>query len=139
MGRKPADVLTRREAEVMDAVWALGAATAEQVRGAVSAELHDSTIRTLLRTLESKGFLRHESRGKAFVYTAAVPREKVQRSVLWNLVSRFFGGSAHDLVVRLIEDEKITPAELELLRQRALDAATNPPKRTRRSPKRAGD
>src|SRR5262245_10108503 len=68
MARTPSETRTGREAEVMDASWRLGELTAEQVRGALPEPLHDSTVRTLLRVLESKGYLRHEVRGKAFVY-----------------------------------------------------------------------
>jgi predicted transcriptional regulator len=103
----------------MDAVWQLGEASAEQVREALPQALHDSTVRTLLRVLESKGYLRHQSRGKTYVYRAAIAREKTQRHVLRNVLARFFGGSAEDLVLRLIEDERITPDQLDELRRAA--------------------
>ena len=111
MARPPSETLTGREAQVMDAVWRLGEATAEQVRAALPQPLHDSTVRTLLRVLESKGYLRHEARGKAFVYRAAIGRQKAQRHALRSLPARFFGGSAEDLVLRLIEDEQIIGSE----------------------------
>ena len=57
MARRPSETLTGREAEVMDAVWQLGVATAEQVRAALPEPLHDSTVRTLLRILGTKGYL----------------------------------------------------------------------------------
>ena len=117
MGRPPAETLTGREAQVMDAVWRLGEATAEQVRDALAEPLHDSTVRTMLRVLEGKGYLSHESRGKAFVYRAAVDRTKAQRSALVSLLARLFDGSAEDLVLRLIEDERITPEQLESLKR----------------------
>ena len=60
MARTPSETMTGREAQVMDAVWRLGEATADEVRGALPAALHDSTVRTLLRVLESKGYLGHE-------------------------------------------------------------------------------
>jgi BlaI family transcriptional regulator, penicillinase repressor len=117
MARTPSDTLTGREAQVMDAVWRLGEATAEQVRGALPEPLHDSTVRTLLRVLESKGYLRHLERGKTYVYRAAIERQNAQRRVLRSVLKRFFGGSAEDLVLRLIEDERITPDQLDLLRR----------------------
>jgi BlaI family transcriptional regulator, penicillinase repressor len=117
MARTPSDTLTGREAQVMDAVWRLGEATAEQVRGALPEPLHDSTVRTLLRVLESKGYLRHLERGKTYVYRAAIERQHAQRRVLRSVLKRFFGGSAEDLVLRLIEDERITPDQLDLLRR----------------------
>ncbi|WP_422923893.1 BlaI/MecI/CopY family transcriptional regulator [Singulisphaera sp. PoT] len=119
MVRPVNETLTAREAQIMDAVWRLGDATADQVREALPEPLHDSTVRTLLRVLESKGYLQHELRGKAYAYRAAIGREKAQRHVLRNVLSRFFGGSVEDLVMRLIEDERITPEQLEALRQKA--------------------
>jgi predicted transcriptional regulator len=115
MARPTGETLTGREAQLMDAVWRLGAATAEAVREALPEPLHDSTVRTLLRVLESKGYLRHEVRGKAYVYRAAVAREKAQRRALRSVLARFFGGSAEDLVLRLIEDERITPEQFDAL------------------------
>lgn len=81
------------------------------------AALHDSTVRTLLRVLESKAYLSHEVRGKAFVYRAVVERKKAQRHVLRSVLARFFGGSAEDLVLRLIEDERITTHQLDQVRR----------------------
>ena len=74
MARTPAETLTGREAQVMDAVWRLGAGTALQVRQALPATLHDSTVRTLLRVLETKGYVVHESREKAYIYKAIIAR-----------------------------------------------------------------
>jgi predicted transcriptional regulator len=111
--------MTVREAQLMDAVWRLGEATAEQIREALAEPPHDSTVRTLLRVLESKGYLTHEVRGKAYVYHASVERANAQRHALRSVLARFFGGSAEDLILRLIEDERITPEQLEALRRSA--------------------
>ena len=127
MARPPAGALTGREAQIMDVVWRLGEATAEQVRGALPDRPHDSTVRTLLRVLVAKGYLVHEPRGKAYVYRAAVGRHKAQRQALRDLLARLFGGSAEDLVLRLIEDERLTPAQLDAIRR-----AAAPPRRRRK-------
>lgn len=116
MARPSSEILTEREAQIMDVLWARAEATAEQVREALPDDPHDSTVRTLLRVLESKGYVEHESRGKAFVYRASVPRDKAQRHAVRSLLTRFFGGSAEDLVLRLIEDERITPEQLAEIR-----------------------
>jgi predicted transcriptional regulator len=101
----------------MDLLWARGAATADEVRAALPGQPHDSTVRTLLRVLETKGHVRHEVAGKAYVYRPVTDRGKAQRSALQNLLTRFFGGSAEDLVLRLLEEEHLTAEELqELLR-----------------------
>jgi BlaI family transcriptional regulator, penicillinase repressor len=119
MARPPAETLTGREAQIMDAVWRLGEATADLIREALPEPLHDSTVRTLLRVLETKGYLRHEARGKAYVYHATVARKKAQRRALRSVLMRFFGGSGEDLVIRLIEDEGITSEQLDALRRTA--------------------
>ena len=116
MARTPSEMLTEREAQIMDALWRLSAGTADEVRAQLPGELHDSTVRTLLRVLEGKGFVVHETRGRSFVYRAAAAREKVQRKALRNFLARLFGGSAEDLVLRLLEDERITPEQLAQLR-----------------------
>jgi predicted transcriptional regulator len=111
-------MLTEREAQIMDALWQLSEATAEQVRAELPGELHDSTVRTLLRVLEGKGLVEHETCGKAFIYRAAAPREKIQRTALRTFLTRLFGGSAEDLVLRLLEDEQITAEQLDQLRNK---------------------
>jgi len=114
--RPPSEMLTEREAQIMDALWRLAEATAEEIRAQLPGEPHDSTVRTLLRVLEGKGFVIHETRGKTFVYRAAAARDKVQRKALRSFLARLFGGSAEDLVLRLLEDEQITPEQLAQLR-----------------------
>jgi len=129
MARPPSQTLTARETQVMEAVWRLGEATAEQVREALPQPIHDSSVRTLLRILESKGYLRHEVQGKAYVYSAKVGRAKAQGKVLRDVLARFFGGSAEDLVLRLIEEDHLTSEQLTELRRA----------RTQRPRRRKGD
>jgi BlaI family transcriptional regulator, penicillinase repressor len=125
--RPASEILTARESQIMDVLWNLGAATAEQVREALPDRPHDSTIRTLLRVLETKGHVAHETRGKAFVYRASVARSKAQKRALRSVLARFFGGSAEDLVVRLIEDEQLTPEQL-----RGIQQSLSPERKSRR-------
>ncbi len=129
MARQTSESLTEREAQIMDVVWRLGEATAEQVREAMPGRPHDSTVRTLMRVLESKGYLSHEARGKAYVYRATVGRQKAQRLALKSVLARFFAGSAEDLVLRLIEDEHLSPGQLEELRRSARSPADSKRKR----------
>lgn len=118
MARGQSETLTEREAQIMDVVWNLGEATAEQVREALPDQPHDSTVRTLLRVLVSKGYLTQESRGKAYLYRPAIDRDKAQKTALRSVLARFFGGSAEDLVLRLIQDDQITPEQLDELRRK---------------------
>jgi predicted transcriptional regulator len=115
--RSRSEALTEREAQVMDVLWTLGPATAEQVREALPGRPHDSTVRTLLRVLESKGHVARDDRGTAYTFRATVDRARAQRTAVRSLLNRFFGGSAEDLVLRLVEDEAITPEQLEEIRQ----------------------
>lgn len=132
MARGRSETLTVREAQIMDVVWRLGKVTAEQVREGLEGRPHDSTVRTLLRVLESKGYVTHEATGKAYLYSAAVGRQKVQRHALGRVLAQFFGGSAEDLILRLIEDERVTPEQLDELR-RAAPATKKPDAGARRA------
>src|SRR2546428_9077858 len=118
MARPSSETLTPRETHVMDVLWARGSATADEVREGLRDDLHDSTVRTLLRVLEAKGYAKHTASGKAFIYRPAVGRAKVEKKALTSILKRFFGGSAQALVLRLIEDEHLTPAELEEIKHR---------------------
>ena len=113
----------------MDVVWRLGEATAEQVRAALPGSPHDSTVRTIMRVMETKGYLTHQAKGKAYIYRAAVGRQKAQRLALRNVLTRFFAGSAEDLVLRLIEDDHLSSEQLEELRHSARASTRQKPKR----------
>lgn len=119
MSKVSKEMLTEREAQIMDVLWKLGEALAEDVRAGLPGEPHDSTVRTLLKVLETKGYVVHSVRGKSYVYRPAVERSQAQRSALRKFLSRLFGGSAEDLVLRLIEDEVLTPEQLDQIRKSA--------------------
>ena len=116
MPRPESDTLTQREAQIMAVLWEQGPATAERIRAALPMELHDSTVRTLLRVLEGKGYVKHTAKSKAFVYRSAIKRANAERRAVRSVLKRFFGGSAEALVLRLIEDEALTPQQLEQLK-----------------------
>jgi len=128
MSGKTSDSLTEREAQIMDIVWRLGEVTAEQVREALPGTPHDSTVRTLIRVLENKGYLTHEVRGKAYIHRALVGRHKAQKLAVRSVLTRFFAGSAEDLVLRLIEDEHLSQKQLDELR-RSSTLPTGPKRR----------
>ncbi len=121
MPRNRSEALTDREAQIMAVLWEQGPSTADVIREALAAELHDSTVRTLLRVLESKGYVRHVARGKAYVYRAVVKRAKAERKAVRSMLQRFFGGSVEALVLRLMEDEQLTPERIEELKKRLPD------------------
>ena len=134
MTRPSAAHLTDREAEIMDRLWDLGTATAEQIREQLAGDPHDSSVRTMLRILEEKGFVSHERQGRSFVFEPLVGREKVQRKTLGHVIRRFFSGSPSKLVLRLLEDEELSPADLrELMRQAAAKPSRPKVRRSGRS------
>ena len=115
MPRPPSELLTDREAQIMEILWNRGQATADEVRSDLADDPHDSTVRTLLRVLKEKGYARITGRQPA-VYEPAVPRADVQQSAARRLLDRFFGGSADELVMRLLEDEHLSAEQLEQLK-----------------------
>ena len=109
--------LTRRERQIMDAVYSLGKATATQVVGEMADPPSRTTIRTLLRILESKGHLRHTKSGREFVYSPTRPRQRVGVSALQRVLSTFFSGSLEKAVAAHLSDRRtnLTPEELKRL------------------------
>jgi len=99
----------------MDILWRRGTATADEVRALLRGAPHDSTVRTLLRVMEDKGLVLHEVKRRTFVYRAKIAQKKAQRKAIRGLLDRLFGGSVNSLVLQLLDDEEITPEELERL------------------------
>ncbi len=116
MPRVASSLLTERESQIMGVLWELGPSTAEAVRERLAGAPHDSTVRTLLRVLKNKGYVRVRGRQPA-VFEAAVPRSQAQAKATKSLLARFFGGSVEQLVVRLVEDEQLTAEQLDKLRK----------------------
>ena len=95
-------VLSRRERLIMDTLYQLGRATAAELVKALPGEPSDSTVRTQLRVLETKGHVRHEEEGLRYVYLPVVPRRVVRKSALKHLVNTFFDGSVEKVVAALL-------------------------------------
>jgi BlaI family transcriptional regulator, penicillinase repressor len=112
MPRQTATILTPREAEIMQILWDGGPAPADKIRTALADGAHDSSVRTILRILEQKGYVAHEATGKAYVYFPRVHQDKAQTTAMRDLLSRFFAGSAKSLVLRLMEDRELTADQL---------------------------
>jgi predicted transcriptional regulator len=106
--------LTRRERHIMDVLFRLGRATAAEIMHALSGTRSYSTVRTQLRVLERKGHVRHEERGRLFVYRPAVPRGTVRKSALRHVVDTFFDGSVEQVVAALLGGESSRVSEEEL-------------------------
>jgi len=112
--RTPA-VLTKRERQIMDALYRLGRATAGEILEAMAEPPSNSTVRTQLRVLEAKGHVRHEEHGLRYVYLPTVPRHSARRSALKHLVETFFDGSNANVVAALLggEGSRLSDDDLE--------------------------
>jgi BlaI family penicillinase repressor len=105
------------EQSVMDYFWAHGPSTAEACREAlaVSRPMKDSTIRTVLRRLEEKGYLTHEVDGRTFIYKASDARQNVAVRAVKNIIDRFCGGSAEQLLLGMVDNSVLDRKQLERL------------------------
>jgi BlaI family transcriptional regulator, penicillinase repressor len=105
------------EQSVMDYVWTQRSCTAEACREALASSrpMKDSTIRTVLRRLEEKGYLTHEVDGRTFIYKASDRRENVAVRAVKNIIDRFCGGSAEELVLGMVDNEVLDQQQLEEL------------------------
>ncbi|MGH9969876.1 MAG: BlaI/MecI/CopY family transcriptional regulator [Pyrinomonadaceae bacterium] len=113
----PHEKLTRREREIMDALFALGdRATAEDIRAQLSDPPSYSAVRAMLVKLENKGFVRHHEEGLRYVYAPTKSRASAQRIALQKIVRVFFGGSPSQTVTALLKQEAWTDEELDILR-----------------------
>lgn len=111
--------LGRLELDIMKAVWDRNGATVREVQEALSprAARAYSTIITMMRKLEAKGYLKHEENDRTFIYRAIVSRAQVRKSLLADLVDRVFDGSAELVVNGLVEHKRLTRAELAEIRK----------------------
>ena len=112
--------LGQAEQAVMDYVWSHGPVTAEACREAIAAAwpMKESTVRTVLRRLEAKGYVAHSLEGRAFVYRAIHAPVTVATRAVRQLIDRFCGGSAEALVMGMVDDEVLGPRELDRIQRR---------------------
>ena len=132
----------------MEVLWAHGDTSAEQIRDLLPDRPHDSTVRTLLRILEAKGHVARLGPGRPLRYKATVSRTKMQRTALRRLLGRLFGGSPQALALQLLEDQHLTPEQLEEIARLGsksdaesrsdAPAPKGPSKRTRRDDREGG-
>ena len=106
--------LTKRERHIMDVLFRLGRATAEEVMHELPGKRTYSTVRTQLRVLERKGHVAHEERGRQFVYSPVVPRRTARTSALRHVVDTFFDGSVEKVVAALLGGEGARVSEQDL-------------------------
>lgn len=102
---------------VMDYVWAHGPSSSEACRQglASSRPMKDSTIRTVLRRLEEKGYLTHKIEGRTFIYKASDARQNVAVRAVKGIIDRFCGGSAEQLLLGMVDNAVLNRKQLERL------------------------
>jgi predicted transcriptional regulator len=109
--------LTRREREIMNAIFALGnAASAEDIRARLIDPPSYSAVRAMLVRLEAKGYVRHHEEGLRYIYTATISHAAAKRAALRDYVRVFFGGSRGEMLTTLLRQESWTDEELDALR-----------------------
>jgi BlaI family penicillinase repressor len=108
------------EQMVMDYVWSHGPVTAEACREALAPRrpMKESTIRTVLRRLEQKGYVTHEVDGRTFIYRAAELRQNVAVRAVKSIIDRFCGGSAEELLIGMVDNAVLDRRQLERLAQK---------------------
>ena len=108
---------TDRELDVMSVLWDLDSATVAEVREQLADDLAYTTVLTVLRTLEQKGYVGHSGEGRAHRYRPLVKREAAGRSALRRLVDKVFDGSPEMLLTNLVSDKNLSDEELRRLRR----------------------
>ena len=116
--------LSRRERQIMDAIYRLGRASAAEVLERLPDPPSYSAVRAMLRILEEKGHLRHEQKGVRYIYLPTVPRDSARESALQHMLRTFFNNSTEDAVAALLDlrDDRLSDAELDRL-SRLIDNA----------------
>lgn len=111
--------LTELESEVMKAVWSSSRSSVEDVHRIVARkyDLKETTVRTLLRRLEQKGYLEHEAEGRAYLYRAAEPAGHLAARAVRQIIDRFCQGSVEELVSGMVDAKMLTDDEFERLEQ----------------------
>jgi BlaI family transcriptional regulator, penicillinase repressor len=111
---KPDPELSRRERQIMDVLFARGRATGQEIQEGLPDQPNYSSVRTILRVLERKGYVRHMEEGLKYVYEPTVARETASRSALQRIIRTFFDGSAKEAVAALLDPAAFRLSEKEL-------------------------
>jgi predicted transcriptional regulator len=112
--KKRDETLSRRERQIMDALYRLGRASAAEIRTAMSDPPTYTAVRTHLAILQEKGHVKFESDGTRYIYEPVVPREQMARRMIDNVLENFFGGSIEQVVATLVDREESNISEEQL-------------------------
>jgi BlaI family penicillinase repressor len=108
---------TDRELDIMSILWRQGGATVAEVRDALPDTLAYTSVLSALQTLEEKGYVGHDTEGRAYRYYAMVAVAEAGESALGRVLDKIFHGSAESLLAQLVSDRTIPPEELKRMRQ----------------------
>jgi BlaI family transcriptional regulator, penicillinase repressor len=116
--RRTSETLTEAELRIMQVLWQRESGTVQQILDGLPPHpaLAYNTVLTTIRILERKGYVGHDKDGRAHIFRPTVQRDEASRSEIRHLVNRFFRDSHEDLVLNILEDRGIDPAEIERLR-----------------------
>jgi len=126
MPPKKSITLTEAELRIMKLLWSRGESVVSDLVAALpdGEALAYNSVLTTIRILEQKGYVDHRQEGRAFVYRPCVAEQEASRSEVRHVLSRFFGNSRERLLLSLLGDEEVSPAELQRLRE-AIQTASN--------------
>ena len=109
--------LTKRELDIMGVLWDLGEATVTEVRDRVDPDLAYTSISSMIRTLEMKGYVSHRrGEGKTHVYFPVIAPEKAGASALGRVLDKIYGGSPIKLLAHLMDQRKVSDKEIARMR-----------------------
>lgn len=114
ISRRP---LTDLQQAILDFIWARKSATSEEIREGLGARypLKDSSVRTLLRRLEARGYVSHRVDGKVFIYQATVAAQSVAARAVQHIIDRFCAGSVERFLIGMVDERIVSARELERL------------------------
>ena len=109
--------LTDLQQAILDYIWTHGPSTSEQIREGLLPRhpLKDSSVRTLLRRLEERGYLAHEAEGKLFIYSATTRRTSVAARAVKQIIDRFWAGSAEQFLAGMVDEKVLSAAAIKRL------------------------
>ena len=118
MARKPSELFTDKELEIMKLIWQMGEVTVKDIQEQLPGTQHYNSVLTIIRVLERKGHLVHRAEGKTFFYSAGESGEKARIRLLRHLIDQVFGGSAASVVLNLVQAGDLSKKDLDKIRAR---------------------
>ena len=109
--------LTDREADIMQALWDHGPSLVSEVRERLTDKLAYTTVLTVLRTLQAKGYVGYEEEGRGHRYFASVKQQAARKNALQHLTDKLFKGSTELLFTHLVSDQKLSPEQISRMRK----------------------